>query len=207
MPLSDVLIRRAFDAGVWKAYRDDNPITADQLTINQHSINVSLGGEIRQVVGAEETNFIIDLHDRDSLETYIVPMEKNRSWLLEPNRLYLATVREHFNCNASLNASGKWGEDVNFYQTIDGRSTAARCGISVHVTSGRGDYGFASPFTLEITVGLPILVHYGDELAQIYFEEIQGRVDKPYDGAYSHQRGPTPPTIGRERFQRHGVKP
>lgn len=195
MPLSDTLITRALESGAWRAWRDETPLSAADLTINPQSVNVSLAPTILQVVPDLTCQFDdapIDLHCADSFRTY--EFDCTNPFVFYPNRLYLASVRERFDCAAPL-------DGVCYYPVIDGRSTTARVGMSIHLTAGRGDAGFNAPFTLEITTVLPVRVRAGDELAQIYFEPIQGEVTRPYSSVYSHQRGPTPARLGRERFQ------
>ncbi|GHU80920.1 hypothetical protein AGMMS49992_34060 [Clostridia bacterium] len=60
------------------------------------------------------------------------------------------------------------GSDV-YVPMLNGRSSLARLGVSVHLTAGFGDVGFHGSFTLEFTVVNPIRLYPGMEIAQIAF--------------------------------------
>lgn len=68
---------------------------------------------------------------------------------------------------------------------IEGRSTAARHGITVHLSAGFGDIGFKSQWTLEVTVAKPIILEPGMLICQIAFLEPHGRVTSKYRGQYA----------------------
>jgi dCTP deaminase len=77
---------------------------------------------------------------------------------------------------------------------LDGRSKLARLGISVHITAHRIDPGFSGKIVLEIfncsknTIRLKV----GSEIGALLFEEITGRVEKPYiqkNNSYVNQSG------------------
>lgn len=78
--------------------------------------------------------------------------------VLVPNRLYLGATLEFV-------GSSKY---VPF---LDGKSSAGRLGISVHVTAGRGDVGFFNHWTMEIFVIQAVRVYAGMPLAQFIFFE------------------------------------
>ena len=211
MPLIDMEIRRAFESGAWKAKRDGKPIEAAELRIGQNSVNVSLQSEILEVAPFE--NFV-DFHDAESLS--FCQMSCAGGLVLQPGFLYLAAVRESFDCSAPLWieryeevridaviwAPEKRRVETYFYQTIDGRSTAARSGLSVHLTAGQADYGFSAPFTLELTTVWPLKIYTGDHVAQIYFNALSGgEPGTRYDSVYAHQSGPASAILGKERFQ------
>lgn len=217
MPLADSLIISALKEGTWTATRDGQPVSADQLTINPNSVNLSLAAEVLEI---RPVGNCVDLHCQDTFSTLSYRCDGDGLVLL-PGRLYLASVREAFDCSKSLwvpesfrfndKASNVWfdaNEEVqtHFYPVVDGRSTPARaCGLSVHATAGRGDWGFSAPFTLELTTVLPVRVREGDEIAQIYFEPLSGFPSRRYEGAYVDQRGPRVARLGADRFQRQGV--
>ena len=73
---------------------------------------------------------------------------------------------------------------------IDGRSSVGRLGISVHVTAGRGDDGFAGQYTLEITCVEPVKLYAGMRIGQVTFMDLRGE-RSPYQGRYQGQTGPT----------------
>jgi dCTP deaminase len=187
-------IKAAIDSGVWTAHRDGKRIGSDKLTINTNSVNVGLGkGMMEQ---KPTTHGIIDLHDPDSLQWVTRWYD---DYIIRPGKFWLMSVRERFDCTAPLEING---QQKYFAPMIEGRSTAARCGLTVHSTAGFGDYGFNSNFTLEVSSHLPIILRTGDEIAQVYFIEVSDD-NVFYDGAYTDQHDtPRAPVIGKDRFQR-----
>lgn len=112
--------------------------------------------------------------------------------VLRPGILYLGSTVE------------RAGSAV-YLTDIDGRSTFARQGLSVHVTAGRGDVGWDSHWTLELTCIHPIRIYAGDVLAQIYFSKVDGQVRNRYDKSGhrygSADDGPVP-ALGPEWVRR-----
>lgn len=92
-------------------------------------------------------------------------------WVLWPGRLYLGATAERIECHGVV----PW---------IDGRSSLGRLGVSVHVTAGRGDDGWAGNLTLEITVVHPTILRPGMRLAQVTFMRTEGE-RRPYSGRYA----------------------
>lgn len=91
-----------------------------------------------------------------------------------PGELYLAHTVE------------RAGSTV-FVPKIEGKSTLARLGLSVHVTAGYGDVGFVGAWTLEITTVRPFVLHRGMPVCQIEFTTLlrgDGE-DRGYCGAYN----------------------
>lgn len=108
---------------------------------------------------------------------WTMPAEGEVLW---PRRLYLAATLERTTCLATV----PW---------LDGCSTIARHGISIHVCAGRGDVGFDGHWTLEITVVEPVRVTPGMRIAQVSFFQTDGwpTHDEKYQGRYQDQ-GPFP---------------
>lgn len=105
--------------------------------------------------------------------------------LLLPNELYLGYTQEYTKADAIL------------VPLIEGTSSAGRLGISVHMTAGFGDAGFAGHWTLEVTVVKPVKVYSGMPICQIFYHRTLGRCTKPYNRkANAHYQGqlarPTP---------------
>jgi dCTP deaminase len=97
--------------------------------------------------------------------------------ILYPGELYLGSTVE------------ECGSD-EFVCCIEGRSSTARLGISIHLTAGFGDCGFKSRWTLEITVAKPIRIYPNVRICQAMFYLPQGKISKLYKGKYSKQDGP-----------------
>lgn len=190
-------IKEAIDSGVWTAHRDGKEVGSDKLTINSNSVNVSLGSGI--LIPKIVTN---DRYINPHNENAIVWQEYKIGYIgypFDPGKFMLAHVKERFDCTEMLKIDGK---ERQFAPMIEGRSTAARCGLCIHSTAGFGDVGFSSSFTLELTTHLPIKLYEGDEVAQVYFIEVSDGSVK-YDGAYTSQHdAPKAPVLGKDRFAR-----
>lgn len=87
--------------------------------------------------------------------------------VLVPNRLYLGVTEEYVGSR-------------KYVPWLDGKSSAGRLGISVHVTAGRGDVGFFNHWTMEIFVIQAVRVYAGMPLGQFTFFE-SAPVAVPYD--------------------------
>jgi dCTP deaminase len=104
---------------------------------------------------------------------FAIPPE---GYVLQPGRLYLAATVERTECHGLV-------------PVLNGRSSVGRLGVSVHVTAGFGDDGFAGRWTLEITAVHPVRVYAGMRIAQVAFFALEGG-RKPYAGKYQGQRAP-----------------
>lgn len=193
-------IKAAIDSGAWTAHRDGKRIGSDELTINTNSVNVSLGNARLWpwLLNSYRpfSHLSADLHEMESINWELI---KSDQCQILPGKFCLMHVRERFDCTAPIEING---QQKYFAPMIEGRSTAARCGLTVHSTAGFGDYGFNSNFTLEVSSHLPIILRTGDEIAQVYFIEVSDD-NVFYDGAYTDQHdAPRAPVIGKDRFQR-----
>lgn len=95
--------------------------------------------------------------------------------VLKPGELYLGCTNEYT-------------ESLTCIPLIEGRSSLARLGISIHQTGGFGDIGFCGNWTLEITVVKPVRIYYGVKFAQICWFEPTGKIDKRYRGKYQESK-------------------
>ena len=99
--------------------------------------------------------------------------------VLKPGILYLGCTQEYT-------------ESLTCIPMINGRSSLARLGISVHQTGGFGDIGFCGNWTLEITVVQPVKIYPGIKFAQLCWFEPTGIVDKLYEGKYQNSKSTVP---------------
>ena len=145
----------------------------DRANLGTNSYDVRLGREL-----AWYTDHIIDSKVDNPIQRHQIPDE---GFTLVPNRLYLGVTAEYVGSR-------------KYIPFLDGKSSAGRLGISVHVTAGRGDVGFANYWTMEIFVIQAVKVYAGMPLGQFIFFET-GDVLVPYDqkpGAKYHGREPHP---------------
>jgi dCTP deaminase len=106
-------------------------------------------------------------------------------FFLTPGNLYLGSTIEYTETGTGL------------VPCIEGRSSVARLGLSVHLTAGFGDAGFEGQWTLEITVVHPLIVFPGMQICQICYSRLEGEPQQ-YSGKYQGQRGPQPSRFYKE---------
>ena len=94
---------------------------------------------------------------------------ENQGFTLLPGELYLGVTREYTKTHTSL------------VPQLEGKSSIARLGISVHLTAGFGDCGFDGHWTLEITCEKPVTIYAGMSIAQIYYFQTLGKCINPYN--------------------------
>lgn len=127
-------------------------------------------------------------------EVVLDPRQVNRTreikipsdgYVLRPGRVYLGRTMERTTTR-------------DYVPMLVGRSSVGRLGVSVHVTAGFGDVGFAGTWTLELTAEQPVRIYPGMEICQIYYETIEGEVLDRYHGKYQGQVEPTASRIWKE---------
>ena len=163
------------------------PFNLEQL--NPNSYNLRLGSQLAVYVSsfgesnlaewvAHETSLPVaqlDCRADNKVWRFDIP---ERGYLLHPGKLYLGSTIE------------RTTSDV-FVPMLNGRSSLARLGISIHQTGGFGDVGFKGTWTLELTCVEPVRIYAGIEVCQIQFWECKGDVQL-YDGKYSNRDRPVP---------------
>lgn len=101
--------------------------------------------------------------------------------VLFPGKLYLAATNE-------------MTETDYYIPLLEGKSSLARHGVTVHMSAGFGDIGFVGTWTLEISVMLPTILRPNMRIAQISFTTPEGDLGISYKrtGRYNYQTDPTP---------------
>ena len=86
---------------------------------------------------------------------------------------------------------------------IEGKSSLGRLGLIVHATAGFCDPGWKGTLTLELNnlTRVPIILHPGDEIAQLSFMTLDRPALAPYGSAQlgSHYQGQRAATASRYR--------
>lgn len=110
-------------------------------------------------------------------------------YVLHPGKLYLGSTIE-------------WTESSVYVPFIDGRSSFARLGLSMHQTGGFGDLGFKGQWTIEMSCVEPVRIYAHIAICQIQFQVPHGQTTLQYDtqksSKYTAQRGPTPSRLFKE---------
>lgn len=137
----------------------------DPKNFGPNSVDLTLGDEF----------YVLNNDSELEYPKYSNVYPNNGMIALMPGCLYLATTREK--CGSKF-----------YVPCIEGRSTLARQGISVHQTAGFGDVGFIGQWTLEITVMIPTVLYVGMRICQAYFMECSSH-EYLYNGNYKNQIG------------------
>lgn len=127
--------------------------------------------------------------DNPTLEHEIPP----EGLVLLPGTLYLGHTMEYT-------------ETRDLLPCVEGRSSAGRLGLKVHVTAGFGDVGFCGDWTLELEVTQPLRVYAGVRVCQIFYSTVLG-FGKTYCGKYQGQRGPRPSGLWRDFLKPQETSP
>lgn len=151
--------------------------------LNPNSYNLRLARKLVSIAG------VLDPKKPPTLIPVPLEMEGDpeyERWVLWPGQFYLGSTVEKT-------------ESEFYIPMINGRSSIARLGVSVHQTGGFGDIGFAGHWTLEITVAVPVYLYPNMQIAQICWFPPTGEVDDLYHGKYQGQEdAPVRSKISRE---------
>jgi deoxycytidine triphosphate deaminase len=151
--------------------RANGRITIDPFTpeqVNPNSYNFRLGSTLRVYRGD-----LIDPRRENPYEEFTVPDE---GYVLEPGRLYLAHTVETL------------GSDF-YAPTFAARSSIARLGIFIHLSSGLGDIGYKGQWTLQLYTLHRVRLYPGMNIGQMMWWRPKGEVEL-YDGKYQGASGP-----------------
>lgn len=97
-------------------------------------------------------------------------------YVLEAGRLYLGGTVEVLG-------------GTRFAPTFAARSSIARLGLSIHLSSGLGDIGYIGQWTLQLLATHPVRVYPGMEIGQMMWWVPEGEITC-YRGKYQGSRGP-----------------
>lgn len=132
----------------------------DRKQLGSNSYDVRLGKTLLVY-----KNDFLDPKKEPETETFDIPDE---GYLLSPGKLVLGVTQEYTETK----------RDVVMFE---GKSSLARLGLLVHITSGFGDVGFKGHITLEFTCVQPIMIYKNMKIGQIYYQSVEGLVINPYN--------------------------
>ena len=147
-----------------------DPWNSKQL--NPNSYNLTLSEKMLWYPGEAP----LDVREASCATPLVIP---EGGFVLQPGELYLGCTKEYT-------------ESHNLIPMINGRSSLARLGISVHQTGGFGDISYCGNWTLEITCVKAVKIYAGMEFAQLCWFRPDGRINKTYGGKYQNSRSTTP---------------
>jgi dCTP deaminase len=152
----------------------------DPAFIQPNSIDIRLGNHF---VWYKPGPQVIDPYDKASVTADVGEMHAD-SFVLNPGQFVLA---ETYECI---------GLPDNIVATIEGKSSIARLGVTLHQTGGWIDAGFAGTITLEMANvnARPVKVYAGMPIGQLVFyttERAENPYDKKTDAKYLNQHQAT----------------
>lgn len=144
------------------------PFNVDQ--VQPASYDVQLGDTFRTFM-AHRTK-CVDLSDPRSFATLTEEMRvrQGRSFILHPGQFALGRTFEIFHI------------PDNLVMRLEGKSSLARLGLSIHQTGGYIDPGFKGTVTLEFVNELPVPMELwpGQLIAQVSFMRMASQATRPY---------------------------
>lgn len=143
----------------------------DESNIQPASYDLHLDNDFK--VYKPHTSEVIDPRKpvKDMMEDVFIP--EGGYFVLHPGSFALALIRE------------KTGVDAKHVGRLEGKSSLARLGLLIHTTAGFLDPGNNLKMTLELfnASPLPIRLYPGMKVAQMAFEEMSQKCEKPYGTA------------------------
>lgn len=152
----------------------------DPSQLNSNSYDLLLHDEL---LVYEEV--VLDVKQPNRYRRLHIPAE---GLILTPSQLYLGRTVERT-------------ETRNLVPMLEGRSSLARLGLFVHVSSGFGDVGFRGYWTLEMFAVQPIRIYPGIRICQILYHEVAGNCREYNSDKYQNNRGIQPSLMYKEFTQ------
>ena len=137
--------------------------------INSVTIDFHLGEEV--LVPKTGENWYVDVKvGVDDSHYEKIKLEEGQTHIMEPNQFIIAPTVE------------KLELPTDILGRLEGKSSLARLGIVVHLTSGRFDPGWNGKPVLELKNNshVPVLIYGGWPVCAFSFERLMARVESPY---------------------------
>jgi dCTP deaminase len=138
----------------------------DRSLVQPNSLDIRLGNHF---VWYRPSDAVIDPHDRDTITDGVEETVAD-AFVLRPGAFILARTLETI------------GLPDNIVATIEGKSSIARLGVTLHQTGGWIDAGFRGTITLEMANvnTRPVKVYAGMPIGQLVFYTTE-RAANPYN--------------------------
>jgi dCTP deaminase len=119
---------------------------------------------------------------KEYYEEYFLDIDKEQGYILHPREFVLAQSFEYVSLPNCI------------YAKLDGRSSLARMGITVHSTAGEIDQGFKGHITLELSNNgkVPVKLRPLQRVGRLSFH-LTEPVETPYCGKFQFQSSIKPP--------------
>lgn len=152
-----------------------DPFDAQRLNPNSYDLTLH-----HEIMTYEEV--VLDMRKNNRTRRLTIPPD---GLVLKPDQLYLGRTVERT-------------ETHNLVPMIEGRSSVGRLGLFVHVTAGFGDVGFCGFWTLEIFAVQPVRVYAGIPICQIFYHQVDGRIQEYASDKYQHNTDIQPSLLYKE---------
>jgi dCTP deaminase len=149
----------------------------DPTQLNPNSYDLLLHDEL---LVYEEV--VLDVKQPNRFRRISIPPE---GLILSPSQLYLGRTVERT-------------ETHKLVPMLEGRSSLARLGLFVHVSSGFGDVGFCGYWTLEMFAVQPVRIYPGIKICQVFYHEIAGAVREYESDKYQNNHDIQPSLMYKE---------
>lgn len=140
----------------------------DEANLQPASIDLHLDKHF--LVFNTNNNFVIDPKKPmdDMMDEIFIDDEK--PFVLHPGEFALGMIYE------------TTGVSDQMVARLEGKSSVGRMGLLIHVTAGFLDPGNSLKMTLELhnTANMPILLYYKMPIAQMAFERLSSKCERPY---------------------------
>ena len=152
----------------------------DPALVQPNSVDIRLGNHFVWYKPGKE---VIDPYNQESVTSDVDEVHAD-SFILNPGQFILAETQEFIEL------------PDNIVATIEGKSSIARLGVTLHQTGGWIDAGFRGTITLEMANvnSRPVKVYAGMPIGQLVFYTTE-RAERPYfkkgDAKYLDQRQAT----------------
>lgn len=158
------------DRDIRKALQDRQISIAPYDEVNLQPASYDLHLDKHFLVFETKKNTVID--PKKPVDKIMRPVEisEDEPFVLHPGEFALGLILE------------ETGVGDDFVGRLEGKSSIGRLGVLIHVTAGFLDPGNKLKMTLELhnTAELPVLLYYKMPIAQIAFEKISSKSEKPY---------------------------
>jgi dCTP deaminase len=132
----------------------------NRADLGSNSYDVHLGSTMALYVDE-----VLDAKKHNTIEYFEIPDE---GIVLEPSKFYLGVTLEYTETHAHV-------------PFLEGKSSTGRLGIDIHATAGKGDVGFCSNWTLEISCKQPVRVYKGMPIGQLIYFPVDGEIEVKYN--------------------------
>jgi dCTP deaminase len=156
--------------------------TIDEKDIRPVGIRLHLGEDLL----IPKSDQIVDLSQNQNAEYSSLKMDKS-GYVLEPNGFVLGTTVELI----------KVPRDIVCF--LDGRSTFARLGLTIHITAMVADGNFEEPGSVVLEIKnlspMSLILKPNLSIGMLLFNQIDQEIDQGVQFQYKGQKGVLPPDL------------